>query len=73
MVLPKVARERGNEPNFIPIGNNENPFLRQQQSPPLPSPSPIPLRELVPQQRNANGNVLQAVQPRVDIESKSIT
>ena len=73
VVLPKVARERGNEPNFIPIGNNENPFLRQQQSPPLPSPSPIPLRELVPQQRNANGNVLQAVQPRVDIESKSIT
>ena len=68
MVLPKVARERGNEPNFIPIGN-ENPFLRQHQNRYDNPAQVIPLSHLPPEQRNVNGNVLQAL-PRVDTEGE---
>ena len=64
--LPKVARERGQDPNYIPIGN-ENPFLR---TPPAKvEPNVIPLRVPPPQQRNANGNLLQAL-PRSDTEGE---
>merc|ERR1712008_574283 len=56
-LLPKIAQERGTNPNFIPIGKEQqNPFLRPgpQQRPPLPKT--IPLRQQPqPQQRNANG------------------
>ena len=59
-LLPKIARERGTNPNFIPIGR-ENPFLRQDSQRP-PPPKVIPLRQHQrpgppqAQQRNANGN-----------------
>lgn len=72
-LLPKVARERGQDPNYIPIGK-ENPFLRTnaggQQRPP-PPPNAIPLRgqQLPPQQRNANGDLLQAL-PRSDTKAE---
>ena len=62
IALPKVARERGQDPNYIPIGN-ENPFLRQGGT--EVKPNVIPLRVPPPQQRNANGNLLQAL-PRSD-------
>ena len=60
-LLPKIARERGTNPNFIPIGK-ENPFLRSEPQRP-PPPKVIPLRNQrpgrpQPQQRNANGNFL---------------
>ena len=73
VTLPKVARERGQEPNFIPVGNHQNnPFLRQNQSPQQvyeSQPQVIPLRNFPPEQRNNNGNILQAL-PRKDTEGE---
>lgn len=65
--LPKVARERGQDPNYIPIGNERNPFLRPPSA--KLEPNAIPLRVPPPQQRNANGNLLQAL-PRSDTEGE---
>ncbi len=67
-VLPKIARERGQDPNYIPIGGH-NPFLRPDQPPQPQPPNAIPLRVPPPQQRNANGDVLQAL-PRSDTQGE---